>query len=227
MIMQQNMICPVCGNTTSQGQSFCGSCGTKLTLTPAAQQDSICPTCASPVKQGQQFCGICGATLNADSQQQWSPAPHPAAQMQSSPQPQMQTQTTDASQGALKQPVEAAAVPPPLFQSRETASQDKHIQKRNHVVLPAVVTALRVIAWITIIGGFIVSVIFAFSDVGNDVFSSFIAGVAADVIGMTVKFGLGFVLSLVYGCGLLALAEICTLLTIIKNNTTTSDYDRQ
>ncbi len=49
--------CPQCGAATTDGQRFCGACGTTLATT--------CPACAHDNPPGFRFCGSCGSALDA------------------------------------------------------------------------------------------------------------------------------------------------------------------
>ncbi len=66
------MICPNCGNQTSEGAIFCDQCGTKLPVeekaaSPSAPADGtvICPACGAGNVPGEAFCEYCGSPLEA------------------------------------------------------------------------------------------------------------------------------------------------------------------
>ncbi|HAV10861.1 MAG TPA: hypothetical protein DCX22_04540 [Dehalococcoidia bacterium] len=208
--MQQNMHCPVCGSSITSGQTFCGDCGTKLSFITTSQQASVCPTCASPVKQGQQFCGVCGAILSGESQQL-------SAQMQPQPQPQppQQTAAPQSTVGVISD----ATASPPLSKPQERASQAKPLQYNRRGMLLVATAILQIIGWVVIIGGCIGTVIFALSDIGTDVQSKLLIVDGAGIIAVIIKLITGLVISLGYGFGLLAFAEICKLLISVERNT--------
>lgn len=74
------MICPKCGVTLPDGAKFCGSCGSRVTETPAPQPtftapvitpapqpthaENVCPGCGEPLPAGATFCINCGAKLD-------------------------------------------------------------------------------------------------------------------------------------------------------------------
>jgi len=204
------MSCPVCGTSTTPGQTFCGACGTKLALMSASQQSSICPTCASPVKQGQQFCGVCGATITGESQQQqWN------TQTQMQAQPQQQPAATQPMTGVAPD----VAVVSPAPRSQEIASQANPLPTKKHGMLLVTVAMLQIIGWVVVVGGCIGAIMFAMSDIGTDVLSKLPITGGAGAIGMIIKFTIGLVVSSGYGFGLLAFAELCKLLMSIEGNT--------
>jgi len=49
------MFCPRCGANVPNGKSFCGDCGSPLSLT--------CKPCGSEIPPGKRFCANCGATV--------------------------------------------------------------------------------------------------------------------------------------------------------------------
>jgi hypothetical protein len=54
-VVAERQACPRCGYENDGGQSFCGSCGSKLSLT--------CERCGATSPPGFRFCGGCGAQL--------------------------------------------------------------------------------------------------------------------------------------------------------------------
>jgi len=66
------MICPNCGNQTSEGAIFCDRCGTRLPQPEAAPEQAapiaaggsvICPACGAGNVPGEAFCDFCGSPL--------------------------------------------------------------------------------------------------------------------------------------------------------------------
>jgi uncharacterized Zn finger protein (UPF0148 family) len=208
--MQQITNCPVCGTSLTPGQTFCGACGTKLALTASSQQSPVCPTCASPIKQGQQFCGVCGATLGLEAQQQWNAQTQPQAQTQA------QQQLTMAQPGPGATPEGGATMP--TIKPPEIKPKSKPIKRKNYALLLASITVLRIIGWITIICGFAMAALIALSDVGTDVLSKIAVIGSATVIVIIVKFLVVLLISVGYGFGLLAFAELCKVLLGIEDN---------
>jgi hypothetical protein len=54
-LLQKIIACPRCGWLGTQGQRFCGACGTLLSY--------YCPVCRSPLESSYRFCIICGVKL--------------------------------------------------------------------------------------------------------------------------------------------------------------------
>ncbi len=55
------IICPSCGAQNSQGQKFCGNCGTNM----QASRTIKCPNCGADVPKNNKFCGQCGTAIMA------------------------------------------------------------------------------------------------------------------------------------------------------------------
>ena len=89
------MICPNCGNQTSEGAIFCDQCGTKLPVeekaaAPPAPADGsvICPACGAGNVPGEAFCEYCGSPLEVPSPAAAEePAPEPPAEAEAEPAP--------------------------------------------------------------------------------------------------------------------------------------------
>src|SRR5947209_12530915 len=59
--MAERLPCPRCGYENDTGQSFCGSCGSRLVLT--------CEACGATSPLHFKFCGSCGAELRAGEEE--------------------------------------------------------------------------------------------------------------------------------------------------------------
>jgi hypothetical protein len=146
---------------------------------------------------------------------------------QSSIQIQQQPQAqTSASQPITVPLPEAAAVPPSFTKSHEAEIPKSPIVRKNHGMLPAVVSMLWVIGWIAIIGGLILTIVVAFSDAGADMLSSLSTiGLPAET-GIVIKLIIGLLLSLGYGFAFMGIAGICKMLINIENNTSRHDIEK-
>lgn len=63
----QELRCPSCGATMTQGQRFCGQCG-RSAGNPAAEPAAsarFCTQCGTPVPEGAHFCGECGTRTSS------------------------------------------------------------------------------------------------------------------------------------------------------------------
>jgi predicted nucleic acid-binding Zn ribbon protein len=191
--MQQMVNCPSCGSPINQSQKFCGVCG--LNLESAVQQKAAaCPTCGLPISPGQQFCGSCGTKLSSISQQ-----PPQMAQPAIPKDTPAATPSTPTTTGVA--PIAAASAPP---EANQTTTP------RRHGILSTTAVIFQIFGWIILVFGVLASIAMAvFAGIGGTLMSAMpgmgtMGGTAA--IGMAIG---GIIVSLLYGFGFLAFAEIC------------------
>jgi predicted nucleic acid-binding Zn ribbon protein len=183
--MQQTVNCPSCGSPIAGGQKFCGVCGLNLASIPQ-QKATACPTCGSSISPGQQFCGVCGTNIASVAQQQ----------------PQM-AQTVQVST-----PISSATGATPAISATTEKKGAKQTRKRRTLRTAAVI--FQIIGWIVLVFGILISLAMAiFAGIGGTMMST-IPGMGATggiaVVGMAIG---GIIISLIYGFGFLAFAEIC------------------
>lgn len=190
--MQQMVNCPSCGSPINESQKFCGVCGLNLEgVVP--QKAAACPTCGLPISPGQQFCGSCGTKLSGISQQ-----PPQMAQ------PAMPKGTSAATANT---PATAGAAPV----AKQTTSS------RRRGILNAAAIIFQIFGWIILVLGILASIAMAvFASIGGALMSA-VPGMGT--MGGTAVIGIaigGIVVSLLYGFGFLAFAEICYAVMDIK-----------
>ena len=183
--MQQTINCPSCGSPINESQKFCGVCGLNLESI-VKKQTNACPTCGLPISPGQQFCGSCGTKLAAVEQQ-----PPPETQP---------TPTQSISQNAT-----AAAEASPA-----TVATKQATTPRRRGILNAAAIVFQIFGWIILVFGILASIAMAvFAAMGGSLMPA-IPGMATlgglSAIGIAIG---GIVISLLYGLGFLAFAEIC------------------
>ena len=201
--MHQVLICPGCGSQIVEGQQFCGVCGTKL-ASAAQQQSTTCSKCGSPISAGQQFCGVCGTKLSAGVQQP------PVVVLEP------ETATTES-----VTPTEMEGTPSVIEDTSVTADAAPSgvvASPRKHVILSVYKVIFQVLGWIILVIGCLSSIAMGvFAGMGG-AFMPVVPGMATiegiTVIGAAVG---GVIVSLLYGFGFLALAELChTVIAIEK-----------
>jgi predicted nucleic acid-binding Zn ribbon protein len=184
--MQQTVNCPSCGSPIAGGQKFCGVCGLNLASMPQ-QKATACPTCGSPISPGQQFCGVCGTNIASVAQQQ----------------PQM-AQPVQVGAPSVSP---ATGVAPAINAATEKKGAK---QPRKRRILSTAAVIFQIIGWIVLVFGILISLAMAiFAGIGGTMMSTIpglgaTGGIAA--IGMAIG---GIIISLIYGFGFLAFAEIC------------------
>jgi len=193
--MQQTLTCPSCGSPLASSQKFCGVCG--LNLAGMAQQPlNACPTCGSQMAQGQQFCAVCGTRLGGTDQRQ------PAAGQQAVTGAPAQSGATSAQMAP-----ESAAARPAMAATTEPETMAR---PHKHGILTVAGVIFQIFGWIILVFGILFFIAMAvFAAIGGTFMPaisglSALAGTAA--IGVAVG---GIILSLLYGFGMLAFAEIC------------------
>jgi len=183
--MQQTVKCPSCGSPINESQKFCGVCG--LNLEGIVQkQANVCPTCGLPISPGQQFCGSCGTKLAVVAQQ-----------------PPPTTQTAPAQPISQNAPATAQAAPSTVATKQATTT-------RRRGILNAAAIVFQIFGWIILVFGILASIAMAVFAVMGGTLMSAVPGMATlggfTAIGIAVG---GIVISLLYGLGFLAFAEIC------------------
>lgn len=79
LITPATVICPDCGKMLTAEDTFCRSCGARLT--PPAPVQVFCTRCGAPLTPGDVFCGSCGTKVSASAPTPApveTPAPAPA-----------------------------------------------------------------------------------------------------------------------------------------------------
>ena len=194
--MQQTLTCPSCGSPLAGNQKFCGVCGLNLAGMAQQQQQNTCPTCGSQMAQGQQFCAVCGTRLDGAGQRQ------PAAGQQPAPGATVQTGATSAPMAP-----EPAATRPAMA---TTTEQETMVRPHKHGILTVAGVIFQIFGWIILIFGILFFIAMAvFAAIGGT-FMPAISGLST--LGGTAAIGVaigGIILSLLYGFGMLAFAEIC------------------
>lgn len=56
-VLRSGLHCPRCSSAVEAGDSFCGNCGQRISVSPG------CPGCGAEVEPGDMFCGNCGRRL--------------------------------------------------------------------------------------------------------------------------------------------------------------------
>jgi len=199
--MRQTLTCPSCNSPLISNQKFCGVCG--LNLTGSAQQpQNACPTCGSPILQGQQFCQTCGTRVDGIIQKQ------PAIGQQAAPDPSTHGRATMITS-------EPGIGKPPAFPLEQEIKDRPH----KHRILSVAGVIFQIFGWIILVFGILASIaIVVFTAIGGS-FEPTISGLSTlgGISAIGVGIG-GIIVSLLYGFGLLAFAEICYTVRDIDEN---------
>ncbi len=232
--MQQTTHCPNCNSPVSEGQQFCGVCGTRL---PEIQEPQVlvCPGCGVQITAEQQFCGMCGTKLSGPSPEaaaKVAPIPTEASSVYVSPATPVEVAPRPAAvvpppvQEAVIPPEPEPAPPPASIISAAAAGQTQNsapVKTEAHTPAAAWTTpssggysmlritavVFQIFGWIVLIGGCLASIALGvLAGMGWTVSSLF---TGQDIVGgMAVGIAVGgFILSLLYGLGMLAFAKIC------------------
>jgi RNA polymerase subunit RPABC4/transcription elongation factor Spt4 len=198
--MQQEVSCPNCGARIPEGQEFCGACGTSFSKeTPSST--ATCPGCGAVINPEQRYCGVCGTQLIGEAAQpQAKPAePAPAAV------PQTKTVET-----------EKATEEDKSTKVRPTPQQKTTVE--GYGMLNFTTIVFRIVGWIILIGGCLVSIaIIVFAIIGGG-FQTLIPGLDTLIGDTAIAVGIGgFIFSFVYGLAFIAFAELCRAVIRIVN----------
>jgi hypothetical protein len=194
--MQQTVTCPSCGSPIIENQKFCGVCGLNLAgmIAPKA---TACPNCGSALAPGQQFCGTCGTKLAVASQQA----------------PLMAQPGTTMPRGTAM----AGGVTPVTIGGAPAAKKITTPPKRGILSTAAIV--FQILGWIILVGGILISIgIAVFAGMGGAIMSAVPGMGTMEGITAIIMAIIGIVISLLYGLGFLAFAEICYAIRDIEKS---------
>ena len=185
------------------------------------QQTLNCPSCGSPITENQQFCGICGTQLLQPAQQ-----PEIVQPVQTAPQEATDTiPITDSRSTVIEdisQTTPTATAPPAEKNTAAAANSSAAVwgvtgSPRKTGLLRVAGVLFQVIGWIVLVLGCLASIAMAVFAIMGGQFISLIPGMANVAGNMAINIAIGgFILSIIYGLGILAFSEICFILIDIN-----------